>query len=157
MKIRKTTHDDIQTLSRLMAEVQRLHVAHEPEIFSPPEGDNFGVGFFEKMLAEPGNQIFIAEVAGDAAGYILLSIQEREADIFGLYRRFMQLDHIGVDAVYRGQGIGKALMEKAKAVARAEKITNLTLGTWGFNKNAQAFFRSQGFETMMLNMRYKIE
>jgi len=51
-----------------------------------------------------------------------------------------------VDESYRRQGIAAALINKAKARAKEEKLRAVYLETWSCNEHAIAFYVSQGFQ-----------
>jgi ribosomal protein S18 acetylase RimI-like enzyme len=52
---------------------------------------------------------------------------------------------LGIIGEYRGQGIGKALMQAAIAQARASGLTRIELTVRGSNLKAQTLYRNLGF------------
>jgi GNAT superfamily N-acetyltransferase len=98
-------------------DVQRLHVEHHPEIFKMPQSDDFAVAFFDEMLADEIIHIFIAEKNGEAFGYILCKLIEREETAFTFAMRYLLVDQISVRPEARGGGVGSALMMKADNLA----------------------------------------
>ena len=55
------------------------------------------------------------------------------------------VDQIAVSADARRQGQGRALIEAARAHARATGCAALFLDSWSENRQAHAFFRAMGF------------
>lgn len=111
---------------------------------------------------------FVAEYEGRRAGIVQLKFKgdtERERDdylnqlgccaLFGLWRLDVvtkekvprgkcYLDHIAVDAGFRGRGIGKALMEKAEQEARARGSSAIYLAVVTTNR-AKSLYERQGY------------
>jgi len=146
MKIRQAVSTDGLLLSSLSMDVQRLHAEHHPDIFKIPQNDGFAVQFFNEMLANPLVRIFIAEEDGQALGCVLCKVVEREENPFTVAMRYLLVDQISVQPEAQGKGVGKALIEQVKALAREWNVSRVQLDSWGFNTNAHAFFEKMGFE-----------
>jgi ribosomal protein S18 acetylase RimI-like enzyme len=94
---------------------------------------------------QPGTELFIAELAGEPSGCLLMWTLE---DYFS--RRTH--GHISVIAVTReaeGRGVGHALMRHAEAWARARGHLSLTLSVFEGNRRAQALYQRCGFSVEM--------
>jgi len=146
MNIRQANSSDSLLLSSSCVDVQRLHAEKYPDIFKMPQSDDFAVSFFEEMLANPMSGIFIAEENGDAIGYITYQVIDRPETPFAHARRFLQIDQISVRPTAQGQGIGKALIERAVSLGKELKVPKIQLDSWGFNTGAHAFFEKMWFE-----------
>ena len=152
MEVWQATQKDAAQLSMMCMEVQKLHVDFEPRQFKVPETPDFAVGFFEQRLDDPEVRIFIVGEAGEPMGYLMLFSKSREDNPFSYPHKYFYIDQIGVLAAHRGKGCGRALVEYIQALGVQEGISTITLNTWHFNTNAQAFFRSLGFETYTIQM-----
>ena len=82
-------------------------------------------------------KLFGAIQKGNVIGYLELSHEQ--------WNNRMRISNILVEESHRGQGIGKALMEKAYLTAVQEKARMLILETQSCNFNAISFYRSCGF------------
>lgn len=149
--IRLATNRDADTLSRLCAEVQEMHAEAYPDIFKVVERTDFAVPFFHQMLADPNNYIFLAE-GEQPLGYVFVQLMRRAGGPFTYPRSALHIDHVGVSRQSRGQGVGAALLTRVDELARELGVDVITLDSWGFNTDAHAFFRSQGFELSVLRM-----
>jgi len=117
-----------------------------PDIFKMPQNDDFAVQFFDEMLTDPLVRIFIAEEDGQALGCVLCKLVEWEENPFTVAMRYLLVDQISVRPEAQRKGVGKVLIEQAKALAREWNVSRVQLDSWGFNTNAHAFFETMGFE-----------
>jgi len=146
MNIRQAIHTDNLRLSSLCMDVQSLHAEHHPDIFKIPQNEEFAVSFFDEVLADRTSRIFIAENDGQALGYILCKLIEREENPFTNAMRYLLIDQISVRPQVRGQGVGTALIRQAESFARDLNVPRIQLDSWGFNTEAHAFFENLGFK-----------
>jgi len=61
-----------------------------------------------------------------------------------IFWNWLFVDLVWVDEILRGQGIGKALMDKVEETAREKKLTGLYL--WTESWQAPEFYKKLGFE-----------
>lgn len=93
------------------------------------------------LLAKPDHAIWVAENAeGAVTGWIHVFVKQllesdREAEIGGLV----------VDREFRGQGVGKALVERAERWARAKRLKSVHVRSNVIRKNARAFYHGLGY------------
>ena len=149
MNIRPATLLDALLLSRLSADVQRLHAENHPNVFKLPQSEDYAASFFQETLADPTVTIFIAEENGNAAGYIVCKLVERPDNPFTFPARILLVDAISVRPEARGQGVGELLMKQAEMLAGEWKAERIVLDSWDFNLKAHAFFERVGFRKFM--------
>jgi GNAT superfamily N-acetyltransferase len=99
-------------------DVQRLHAGNLPNFFKMPQSEDFAVAFFEEMLADPKNSLFLAEESGQALGYVFCKLMERPETPFTFALRYLLVDQISVRPTVQGKGVGAALIERAVTLAR---------------------------------------
>lgn len=90
-------------------------------------------------LAAGGGLAVTLEVEGRIAGHLMV---ERRR---GRYEQHRGELSISIRAGYRGDGLGRALMETALDWARAVGLRKLSLGVFPGNAGALALYRSVGF------------
>lgn len=146
MKIRKAIATDARLLSSLCVDVQTLHAEHHPDIFKLPAQDDFAASFFDGLLADATINIFIADEAGQALGYVVCKLIDRPENVFTFPMRYLLVDQISVRPTARGKGVGAALLERAESLAKELGLKRIQLDSWDFNTGAHAFFEKQGFE-----------
>ena len=147
--VRRATIADAELVSKLNADVQALHAAALPWRFKPPGPGTFQPADAEPLLRKPEHYVFIAEIAGAAAGYAHAEIMRRVETAFHFAHTMIHLNAISVRPNYRRQGVGNALLEAVRAAGKEQGITLLTADVWVFNENARAFFRRHGLTPYM--------
>ena len=156
MKVRQANRADSLQIAILNRAVQEPHAAAEPLFFKSEPDIAQVIAFFEELLADPDNRIFIIEVEGRAAGYLYLQIMRRPENVFMHAYNMAYIHHIAVLKEKQGGGLGSILMEAACDLAREEDIQMVALDTWSFNTAAHGFFRRRGFETFNLRMKKRM-
>jgi RimJ/RimL family protein N-acetyltransferase len=103
---------------------------------------------FRSSLTEPGHYVSVAEItepepalldepSGGLVGQLHLGVAPYGVAELGMH----------VASEWRGQGIGRALMQDAIAWATAEPgVHKIALQVWPHNDAAQSLYRSCGFE-----------
>ena len=97
---------------------------------------------FDRMAAQPGNIYLLAELDGEVAGCLQLTV------IHGLSRMGMsraQIEGVRVAESHRGQGIGEALFREAIERARAAGCGLVQLTTDKTRPDALRFYEKLGF------------
>jgi GNAT superfamily N-acetyltransferase len=79
--------------------------------------------------------VFVAEVAGAAAGYVAL----------GRARGAVRVDQLFVSPEHEAEGVGKQLLEFAEGYAIAHGATTLQVVVAGGDRRATEFYRGRGF------------
>ncbi|MEO8165539.1 MAG: GNAT family N-acetyltransferase [Betaproteobacteria bacterium] len=88
------------------------------------------------LLSNPTRERFLAQHAGEPAGFLVISMQ-------GAFVGYVQL--LGVAAALRGQGIGRALIDYAEQ--RIFRDTpNVFICVSDFNHDAQRFYARMGYQ-----------
>lgn len=106
----------------------------------------------DALGAAPWAQVHVAEVDGQLAGYMAL------IPLAWLHYgdRGMEIYHLFVQPVWRRVGVGAALIERAKAVARTAGCVELKVGTHPANGAAMGYYLSQGFvEQPQIGARFR--
>jgi GNAT superfamily N-acetyltransferase len=97
---------------------------------------------FEQVQADPRSWLIVAEAAGQVAGTLQLSL------LPGLSRHGMlraQIEGVRVAAPYRGQGLGRTMIEWAIGQARQQGCGLVQLTSDKRRHDAVRFYESLGF------------
>lgn len=128
--IRECSEADLPVLHELY---RQLHEGEKPN----PSLEVLHEGFMA-MLTFPGCRVYVAEGEGQVMGtftlYILPNLTQgcRPAAI---------IENIVVDVSFRGQGIGRAMLDYARSVAQEHGCYKLSLSTNARRIDAHAFYR----------------
>jgi len=157
VSIRQATLEDAALLALLNYSVHEIHVAQMPARYKPTRRDSPEVrAAFVQRLQTDDRLNYIAEVAGTAVGYIACERREVEDNPFTQPMTVLYIDQMGVEAAYRGQGVGSALLKFVEQVAREQGIDTLTLGVAAFNDGALRLYERHGFVLVSLRLMRKI-
>jgi len=92
---------------------------------------------------------FVAEAAGQVIGYITTSISAA--------KRQGRIPDLAVDREWRGQGIGRRLLEHALTVFRARGVTVARIETLTHNAIGAHLYPDLGFELVATQNHYAME
>ena len=153
--IRLAIEKDFDALNILRKEVNDLHVAGEPKIFK---------GFTAPMQeylrgylgANPAKLALVYEENSEIVGFAMLEFVNKPESAHAYSSIFLKVEEIGVSKNFQGRGIGNALIEKAKIIAREKGVLEIQLDVWAFNKSALKFYKNAGFENYREYLRLKI-
>ena len=143
---------DREKVNELARQVHAMHVAWRPDIYEMVE-EMYPQDRFSEEVAR--RQLYVAKIGGQVTGYVLLKV--REYNWPGVVKRkVMLVDEIAVDDRCRNQGIGTAMMEEVRVLARAFGCTDLQLGVYPQNDAAVAFYQKCGFTIRSIDMQRKV-
>jgi ribosomal protein S18 acetylase RimI-like enzyme len=143
MIIREAVEADIDAIARLLADDGLGRGREAP-------GDPIYAHAFAAMSAQPGNVYLLAEIAGEVAGCLQLTV------IHGLSRQGAsraQIEGVRVHADHRSKGIGEALFNAAFERAAAAGCTLVQLTTDRQRADALRFYERLGFESSHWGMK----
>jgi ribosomal protein S18 acetylase RimI-like enzyme len=148
-RLRSAQPCDAGLLARLNATLHAVHLRERPDFFKAPRLAEVEE-WFRGLLDKPSTRCWIAEVDASAVGYLLMTEHQRPENVFCRERHWHEIDHIGVEEAFRGQGIARALLETALAVATQTGTNDVELASWSFNSGAHALFERCGFRPRLL-------
>lgn len=115
-----------------------------PENMEAYVSEAFQLNKLEKELANPDSNFFFIYTADQLAGYLKVNINDAQTE--DIAENALEIERIYVDSAFKGQGLGKLLMEKAFEIANEKKRTTVWLGVWEKNLPAIGFYQKQGFK-----------
>lgn len=143
---------DWEAVRRLSVQIHDLHAAWRPDIYYHSDEPYPRAQFLEDIK---NRLVYVAEIDGVVSGYVILSMLEKSGP--GTHKqRLMRLDVLCVDESARGQGIGRAMVEDVRALARAFGCCSLILSAHPENETALAFYRACGFTLRTVQLEREI-
>jgi ribosomal protein S18 acetylase RimI-like enzyme len=160
MRIRPARPEDLPAVSRLAAELVRMHHRLDPPRFLLVEPVEDGYQwFFSRELKRKGALILVAEESqeesGRILGYAYATLEARNWN--DLLDACGKLNDLFVDPAVRRSGVGRALVKEAVAALRARGAPRVVLLSAWRNPEAHAFFESLGFRRTMLEMTAELD
>lgn len=98
-----------------------------------------------EITFDPASTIWIAEVDGQQVGDLVIRQD---------WNGYAWIDEIDVSALYRRQGIGHALIQKAKEYAIDHHLAGLALESQDTNVIAARFYHREGFKINGINTAF---
>ena len=152
MKIIRASKLHSKTIAELNFFVQKIHNDAYPNIFKSYSANEGIKPFFEQILKDLKNYIFIAYLQDIPVGYLWAQIQKIPETPLTYSKRRIYIHHVSVDEKYRKNGVGACLIDQVKKVSKEQDIPDIAVETWTFNKDANHFFQSQGFDIYSFRM-----
>jgi ribosomal protein S18 acetylase RimI-like enzyme len=150
LRFRAATGADLPAIVRLLAD-DDLGAAREQ--YADPLPPAYREAF-DAMQAQGGNDYLLAELDGEIAGCLQLTV------IPGLSRRGMrraQIEGVRVDARFRGRGVGEALFRHAIERARVAGCGLVQLTTDKARPDAMRFYERLGFAASHEGMKLALD
>ncbi len=142
---------DWEAVRRLSVQIHDLHAAWRPDIYysceEPYPQDKFREDIQKRM-------VYVAKAGKFVVGYVVLSVLHKDGPGV-VKKKQLRLDSICVDEALQGQGIGKAMVEDARALAKAFGCSEMILGVHPENDGAVAFYQKCGFCIRTINLDMK--
>lgn len=103
---------------------------------------------YEQMLAKiavHGGAVILAEIGGEPAGFLAWRIEEDEPYVRDDLIRHAEIAELYVAERFRRSGVGRALMQEAERMIRAQSLPRLFIGLLDGNEAAEATYRGMGY------------
>jgi len=105
---------------------------------------------FEEISVDKNNELIVAEKDGEIVGTLQITFTPSISFQGG---KRATVESVRVDEKYRGQGLGKELMQWAIERAREENCVAMQLTTNSDRKDAHRFYEDLGFKGTHLGMK----
>lgn len=150
--IRPRTQADAGGLLDCVRELQAYERMFEPRMIAPQDITASYFDWLDADCRESAGTILVADVGGRIAGYacVLGRVECRERDEIE-YDHGLVADLV-VREAWRGQGIGRALLEAAEDYARSSGAQTLRIGVLHANERARQVYEEFGFAPRLLEM-----
>lgn len=137
---------DIPALSKLCADTFRETFSHDntEEELQAFFDDTYNHNVLKSELAHSESETYLAYVDDELAGY--LKVNWGDAQTERELENAFEVQRLYVLKEYHGQGVGKALFEKALRIAESGDFDWAWLGVWEKNYKAQHLYECYGFE-----------
>jgi ribosomal protein S18 acetylase RimI-like enzyme len=157
VEIRATTPDDACTISALNADVQQIHADAHPWRFKPTGPRTFSEKDAKDLLSNPGYFAFLALDEGAPIGYLVGEVVRRPETARLFPHELIYIHEITVRPSARRKGVGRSLLDAAKAHGDSLGISIVASDVWSFNEGALNFFQRNGLVPFNVRLWSKAE
>ena len=139
--IRQATLADTEAIQKLNHELFKLEKeSFDSTLITDWPLSLIGRKYFEQLISD---EYVIVAMQGDTIiGYLAGSISEKCS--YSLIQ-YGEINNMLIDSKYRGQGVGKVLVDNFKKYCADRNIQNLKVVASAKNKDAIEFYKKQGF------------
>ena len=155
--IRRAVHADMKAVGQLGALLIKTHYDFDPARFiagGPDSPQRYG-SFLGTQLEKENIIVLVAESEGNVVGYTYAGVEG--FDYMALRGPAGVLYDIVVDPAFRGQGIGRMLLDATIAALKARGEPRVVLSTAEKNEAAQRLFARAGFRPTMIEMTLNLD
>ncbi len=125
-EVRVAIPGDEDLLANLNCVVQDVHIRARPDVFKPTVAKEVA-DWFSDLLVRPTATIWIADLNGVAAGYLVLLEHARNEHAFCYARRWFEIDHIAVAPEYQRRGdCSRPLASRLMSGRRSNRLAETT-------------------------------
>lgn len=142
---------DYERVSKIMDQVQRLHVEWRPDVYKPAS-PLITMDMFEAILKD--ENWYVAEADGVVVGVLELMKRHVESPA-QVMKDVLFISTMAVDEKYRGKGIGHLFFEKVKRLKQEKGYDTIELQVNAKNRLAYEMYRKYGFTEKSINMELK--
>ena len=142
---------DYERVSKIMDQVQQLHVEWRPDVYKPAS-PLITMDMFEAILKN--ENWYVAEADGVVVGVLELMKRHVESPA-QVMKDVLFISTMAVDEKYRGKGIGHLFFEKVKRLKQEKGYDTIELQVNAKNRLAYEMYRKYGFTEKSINMELK--
>ena len=151
--IQTPTINDYDAINELARQVLAQHIEYRPDIYKMAEKP-FRQDYYNSLIKN--GRIFIFKQGDIIAGYTIIRIDEKDAPAIRC-RKSLFIEDLAVRQGYQKQGIGTALMNHIKALAKRENCTLMELSVSPQNINAIKLYEKLGMAVKYVKYSTKVE
>ena len=151
--IQTPTTKDYDAINELARQVLVQHIGYRPDIYRMAEKP-FRQEYYNSLIEN--NRIFIFKQGDTIAGYTIIRIDEKDAPAIHC-RKSLLIEDLAVKTGHQNQGIGTALMNHIKSIAKRENCTLMELCVNPENTNAIRLYEKLGMTAKHIKYSTKVE
>jgi GNAT superfamily N-acetyltransferase len=147
MITRRADADDVPQILMLFRELDHLHAEALPAYFQVPQPSQLTPEEVIHASNDPKQYLQIALDDDKVVGVVFAQLEE-EADVATSIfrpRRLCWIRKLVVTHSYRGQGVGRHLMQQLEQWAKGHGVFDIELLVWAFNRPAFDFYTELGY------------
>ena len=156
MNLRFAVEADLERVNALRRQVNDLHVAGKPDIFKPGFSDELQ-DYLYVVFDDPDKDVVVAVEDDTVLGFAILHAVRRPETPYMKERNYLDVDEFCVAAFARRHGVGRALVDFIRRLAKDRGFPQVELNMWEFNQDALAFYEAVGFTTYRRYLELPVE
>ena len=156
MLIRDASTKDFIQMGSIFKQVDGLHNEAHPEIFNPPIENARSKEYIESVLQNEKSKLVVVIENDNIIGIAKADIESSPDIPLFTKREWLAISTIVVDENYRGNGVGKKLLDYLYSWAKSQEVYEVELTVFSFNESAISFYENNGFKSYRVKMHKNI-
>lgn len=157
MIIKKASKNEYAIFYKFVEKLDQYHQQVHPEIVKPTTKISRSKKWFEKILKDKKQFLLLGYEKNHPIGFIHFKIVSAKPHPVLYNHRHIYLYDIFIDNKYRGKKYGKHLFNEMLNFAKKNRVNQIWLNVWSFNKSAISFYSKLGFKTFSTKMRLNLK
>lgn len=150
--IRTAQKKDIDSMMKLLHQVNDIHAEGRPDIFIKGN-TKYEPEEVLQIIANPQTPVFVYEDEnGDIEGYCFCIVEDYSDSKHLKPIKTLYIDDLCVNAKCRGKHIGTRIYNYVREYAKSTGFYNITLNVWQCNPAAMRFYESIGLRPLKVGM-----
>jgi ribosomal protein S18 acetylase RimI-like enzyme len=154
ISIRKAHEDELKSIQDLNHKLFLWDYDRDPTLNINWPYEKAGEEYFRKKISGESGVCFVAVAGSGVVGYLAGYMFEKIAAYDTVKRS--ELDNIFVEEEFRGQGVGKLLVEEFLAWSKFNGATSTVVSAYSLNERAIEFYERVGFKPLVLKLETKL-
>lgn len=151
MEIKKAENCHIDGIINLLYQVQNVHAEKRPDVFVLGS-KKYSKTELEKIIKNKNTPVYVATNEKNCVlGYVFCIVQTEESENLQPIKT-LYIDDLCVDKNLRAKGVGTALYNFAKTLAKNLGCYHVTLNVWSLNESALKFYQKMGLVPLKTTM-----
>lgn len=150
--VRRANETDIDSILKLLIQVDMVHHNGRPDIFKGP-ATKYNTTELKDIIADDTTPVFVCvNESGEIMGHAFCIHQQHVGNSVLTDIKTLYIDDICVDENFRKMGVGKSLYEHVIKYAKESGFYNVTLNVWSCNPGALKFYETMGLKPQKIGM-----
>lgn len=144
------TEKYIPDVLNVLYESNIMHIKSDPDYFAKT-GKERSLPYLYWILHDPENFGYVALHDGEVAGIVLAGIEKRNENVYRV-PIYIEVYDIAVSSRHVKLGIGRKLHDKVLERAREERVKQVELIVYSFNRGAMEFYKKLHYREVSRTM-----
>jgi ribosomal protein S18 acetylase RimI-like enzyme len=151
--VRELAAKDRKSWAKCFSVLQSIEASLEPDRLQPSVTlENNYWDYLHSQCAQKRGRIFVAMADTEVCGFVAGWIDEDAANLITTLHRFGYISDISIAPDFRGQGIGRKLMNEIEAYLKEQGVTVVKVGVLAKNSGAHDFYSECGYHNHEISL-----
>ena len=151
MIIGSAKKEQAEQIARLLGYICEFHAKGRPDIFVPGSA-KYDAESVCRLIDDPGVTVITAAEGGAVLGYLIAKVTFTGTDPHIKRMKTFYIDDLCVSPEHARTGVGTALFNEARRLAKEQGCDRIDLNVWSFNEGAIRFYEKMGLSVYRMHM-----